>query len=44
MALVIVPVLLLTALVTWRGPENGGAVFGKMTSPVEAAGRERSPA
>jgi SHS family lactate transporter-like MFS transporter len=42
MAIVIVPVLLLTALVTWRGPENRGAEFGKMTEPID--GRERKEA
>jgi MFS transporter, SHS family, lactate transporter len=39
MAIVIVPVLLLTALVTWLGPENRGAVLGKVTGPEQ---RERS--
>jgi hypothetical protein len=31
MAIVIVPVLLLTALVTWLGPENREAEFGRVT-------------
>ena len=38
MAIVIAPVLLLTALVTWLGPENRGARLGRVSVP------ERRPA
>jgi hypothetical protein len=33
MAIVIVPVLILTALVTWLGPENRGAQLGEISAP-----------
>lgn len=33
MAIVIVPVLVLTALVTWLGPENRGAQLGEISAP-----------
>ncbi|HEX9343464.1 MAG TPA: MFS transporter [Actinomycetota bacterium] len=33
MALVVAPVLLLTALVTWLGPENRGAELGRIATP-----------
>ena len=43
LAWVIVPVLALTALVTWVGPENRGAVLGKLhgREAVELSGRAR---
>jgi hypothetical protein len=33
MAIVIVPVLILTALVTWLGPENRGVQLGEISAP-----------
>ena len=45
MASVIVPVLLLTALVTWLGPENKEAELGRVTaaSAARAAAAASSP-